>query len=503
MKSPYPNSAAVKSRKRRSFPADDQDLQGFGYSQQFLRSFGGFSSFALSFSIISVLTGAVTLFDYGLRMGGPREMLLGWPLVTFGTLMVALSMAELCSALPTSGGMYHWSAELGGPTWAWFTAWLNIVGLITAIAGIDYGCAEFLVPMLGMQSVPYSLFPVYGLLLFSQAVINLYSAALIAWLSNVSAAIHIFGVLILIGSLLIFAPKQPLDFLWSTQNLSTVHAPYAWLFMLGLLQAQWTYTGFDGSAHVAEETADPRRHAPWGMVISVMISGIFGYLLILSLALAIPDLGHVLQTTDVSGHQLPAVLTIVRMTLGVRAATAVLGLTVIAMWFCGLASMTSVSRSFFALARDNGMPLSSIWSRVNARLKTPGPAIWLSAALALAAMAWSGAYSVVVSISVIGFYLAYIAPVYLGWRKKSSWLGKRGPWHLGVASNTINGLAVLWTGFICTVMVMPPNARAGLGIFAVMGVLFLRHRVSGKHKMHKPQWGLDVDSGSSDRSGKG
>src|SRR5215472_1979178 len=143
----------TESTNREGSPVtDEQDLQRLGYAQEFLRGFGGFSNFALSFSIISILTGAVTLFDYGLSMGGPREMLLGWPLVSVGTLLVALSMAELCSAIPTSGGMYHWSAELGGPMWAWFTAWLNNIGLLAAIAGIDYGCAEFLVPMLGLPS---------------------------------------------------------------------------------------------------------------------------------------------------------------------------------------------------------------------------------------------------------------------------------------------------------------------------------------------------------------
>jgi amino acid transporter len=479
-----------------SLSADEQDLQRFGYSQEFLRGFGGFSNFALSFSIISILTGAVTLFDYGLSMGGPREMLLGWPLVTFGTLMVTLSMAELCSALPTSGGMYHWSAAFGGPTWAWFTAWLNIVGLITAIAAIDFGCAEFLVPILGLQSKPHSLLAVYALLLFSQAIINHYSTALVAWLSDASVVVHIVGVVVLIGSLLIFAPKQHLAFLWSVRNLSPVHAPYAWLFMLGLLQAQWTYTGFDASAHVAEETVDPRRLAPRGMVMSVVVSGLFGYVLVLALALVIPDLARVLQATDASGNPLPAVLTIVRLTLGTRAASAVLALTVLAMWFCGLAAITSVSRSFFALARDNGMPLAFIWSRVNSKLKTPAHAIWLSAALAFAAMLYSGAYSVVTSISVIGFYLAYIAPVYLGWRKKKTWISKRGPWHLGRASSAINVLAILWTIFICTIMVMPPNERAGWGIFSVLGVLFLLHVVSGKHKMYKPDWEYAKHSGT-------
>jgi len=484
-----PNAAVTMPIDRESSSVRDaQDLERLGYAQEFLRGFGGFSNFALSFSIISILTGAVTLFDYGLSMGGPREMLLGWPLVTFGTLMVALSMAELCSAIPTSGGMYHWSAELGGPTWAWFTAWLNIIGLITAIAGIDYGCAEFLVPMLGLQSTPHSLLALYALLLLSQGIINHYSTALVGWLSDVSVIVHILGVMVLIGALWIFAPKQPLAFVWSKQNLSPVRAPYAWLFMLGLLQAQWTYTGFDASAHVAEETVDPRRTAPWGMVLSVIVSAIFGYILILSLTLAIPNIAQVLETTDRSGNPLPAVLTIVRLTLGNRASVSVLALTVLAMWFCGLASITSVSRSLFALARDHGMPLASVWSRVNAKLKTPVNAIWLTVALAFAAMFYSGAYSVVTSISVIGFYLAYIAPVYLGWRKKSTWRSKRGPWHLGGASNTINLLAVLWTVFICTIMVMPPNARAGWGISSVLGVLFLLHVAAGKHKLYKPNW---------------
>ena len=489
MKPPEPEGAVTKSTNREGPPVtDEQDLRRLGYTQEFLRGFGGFSNFALSFSIISILTGAVTLFDYGLSMGGPREMLLGWPLVTLGTLLVALSMAELCSALPTSGGMYHWSAELGGPTWAWFTAWLNIVGLITAIAAIDYGCAEFLVPMLGLESTPHALLALYALLLLSQGIINHYSTALVGWLSDVSVVVHILGVVVLIGSLWIFAPKQPLSFLWSNRNLSPVQAPYAWLFMLGLLQAQWTYTGFDASAHVAEETVDPRRTAPWAMVLSVVVSGIFGYILILSLTLAIPNFVQVLKSTDPSGNPLPAVLTIVRLSLGNRAAVHVLALTVLAMWFCGLAAITSVSRSLFALARDQGMPLASVWSRVNARLKTPVNAIWLSVVLAFAAMLYSGAYSVVTSISVIGFYLAYIAPVYLGWRKKNTWRTKRGPWHLGSAGTAVNILAVVWTVLICTIMVMPPNARAGWGISSVMGVLFLLHVASGKHKMYKPNW---------------
>lgn len=469
---------------------DAQDLAHLGYAQELFRGFGGFSNFAISFSIISILTGAVTLFDYGLGMGGPLEMTLGWPLATVGTLMVALSMAELCSAMPTSGAMYHWSAELGGPMWAWFTAWLNIVGLVAAIAGIDYGCAQFLTPLLGLESETSTLLVVYGILLLSQALINHYSTRWVAWLNDFSVTVHIIGVVVLIGALWIFASKQPLTFFFKAASSSDIHAPYGWLFLLGLLQAQWTYTGFDASAHVAEETLDPRRRAPQGMVMSVVVSGFFGYLLIMSLTWVIPSVSQVLNAKDAGGHSLPAVLAIVEMTLGSRAAVVVLALTVLAMWFCGLSACTSVSRTFYAFARDSGMPLSKLWCRISTRHKTPAHAVWLSAALAFGAMVYSGAYSVVTSISVVGFYLSYIIPVYLGWRKKRLWVSKRGPWHLGNSSNAINVLALLWTVGICILMVMPPNTRSGWGISGVMGVLLLLHLTTGKHKIRKQQWNL-------------
>src|SRR5712671_2704377 len=135
--------------------ASDKDiLHQYGYAQQLLRDMGGFSNFAISFSIISILTGAVTLYGTGLNAGGPAVMGIGWPLVTIFVLFIAASMAELASAIPTSGALYHWSSLLGGPAWGWLTAWLNLLGLIAAIAGIDYGCAQFMAPLLGLPDTP-------------------------------------------------------------------------------------------------------------------------------------------------------------------------------------------------------------------------------------------------------------------------------------------------------------------------------------------------------------
>src|SRR5437016_12428079 len=124
---------------------DVDDLRRLGYAQQLIREMGGFSNFAISFSIISILTGAVLLYGYGLKFAGPIVNTVGWPVVSVLTLCVAASMAELASAYPTAGGLYFWAFRLGGRTWAWVTAWLNMIGQVTITAGINVGAAAYLI----------------------------------------------------------------------------------------------------------------------------------------------------------------------------------------------------------------------------------------------------------------------------------------------------------------------------------------------------------------------
>src|SRR4029453_11401010 len=161
-------SASSETRLR----DDARELGALGYAQELFRTIGGFSNFALSFSIISILTGAVTLYQYGLVMGGPAQMAFGWPLVAVFTMTVALSLAELASAVPTSGAMYHWASLLGGNAWGWFTAWFNIAGQLAAIAGIDYGAAIFVTPLVGLSMTTANVLIVYACILFSHGLIN-------------------------------------------------------------------------------------------------------------------------------------------------------------------------------------------------------------------------------------------------------------------------------------------------------------------------------------------
>lgn len=468
---------------------DAKDLHSLGYAQELFRTMGGFSNFAISFSIISILTGAVTLYGYGLRMGGPAEMAFGWPIVTLLTLAVVSSMAELASSLPTSGAMYHWSCKLGGKGWGWFTAWFNIIGQIAALAGIDYGCALFLTPLIGLDASTSNILMVYAGVLLSHGLINHYGIRLVSKLNDLSVAVHIIGVIVIVGALLIFAPKQPASFFFERITNNTEGFPYWWAFIIGLLQALWTFTGYDASASVSEETVDPRRRAPWGMIMAVAVSGIVGYLLLFALTISITDINAVLNAKDASGNDVPAVIAILTTALGDRAGTIFSALAAMAMWFCGLSAVTWSSRVIWAFARDGGLPFSHLWKRVSKVRGTPVPAIWMIVVMAFLAALYSGAYAVVTSISTIGLYISYIIPVYLAWRARgTSREVVRGPWNLGRYGAVINVIAIIWVIFLSIILSIPDDQRTGKSIAAVTLLLAIWYMVYERKRFKGPAW---------------
>jgi amino acid transporter len=478
--------------------ADKATLHQFGYAQQLLRDMGGFSNFAISFSVLSIVTGTATLYSNGIQAGGPIIMGLGWPLVTLFVLLIAASMAELASAIPTSGALYHWSAMLGGANWGWFTAWLNLIGLVATITGIDYGAAQFIAPLLGMADNVTSDMIVFGVLLLSHAVLNHIGIRAVARLNDLSAVYHMVAVAVVVLALAFFAPKQPLSFIYTKTFTMMTDKPYWFAFLSGLLQAQWTYTGYDASAHTIEETKNARVKAPWGIYLSVAISGLFGYLLLIFVTLAIKDLDKTAAAPN-------AFIYIFEQALGNGFGRAVLWTVVIAMWFCGLACVTSTSRMIFAFSRDNGMPMSHLWAKVSHRFRTPANAVWLAAALAfllpcliLVYMAaqpktdFTKLYTAVTGISTIGIYLSYGLPILLKVRavRKGVWTSKAdGPWNLGKYSMPIAIVGLVWIAFITVLFVLPPNDLTGYmfgGTFVGLVVLFFT-TAKGKFRGPVPQ----------------
>ena len=472
------SSRASPRSAQEQLEQDARELKEMGYVQELLREMGGFSSFAVSFSVISILTGATQLYGYGLQHGGPLQMCLGWFIVSAFTMTVALAMAELASAYPTAGALYHWSTYLGGKRLGWFTACFNTVGMFAIMAGIDYGLAQFLIGLMGWPSTPGFTAGVYFLLLFSHAALNHMGIRLVSWLNDFSAWYHMAVVAILFAALGSKGFAQPVSFLKTFNTTDTGSHTHS--FMIGLLLAQCTLTGYDASAHVTEETLDPRRNAPWGIFMSVAVSVVFGFLMLAAVTLSIPDLA---QATAFGDNALTEIL---KLRLGPTQGSFIVSLIAGAMWLCGLATMTSASRMVYAFARDGGLPYSKVWARISKAHQTPSNAIWGLAAFAVLLALSVNVYSAVISIATIALYISYGLPILarLIARAKGTDHSK-GPWNLGAFSTPTAMIAIGWIIFITVLFVLPPNQQAGqviaLCFVLLLGVWFFlaRNRFAG------------------------
>jgi amino acid transporter len=480
-------------RRGQEDAGDARELSRLGYAQELLRAMGGFSSFALSFSIISVLTGITTTYGVALAGGGPAALGIGWPIVSAGTLVVALAMGELASAFPTAGALYHWSAWLGGAGWGWFTAAMNLVGQLAIVAAIDLGCAQTIAATAAWP--PAASWPLLVAILGSHAIINVFSVRLVAMLNDLSASIHILGVAILVALLLTLGRTHPISWLGYAGFTARPDGRYAFGFLNALILGMWTFTGFDASAHVSEETRDPARRAPWGIVSAVAVSAIAGYALVAALTLAIGDLG-----ATASADQ-PA-LFILRHVLGEAGGRAAMGLAILAMWFCGLSSVTSASRMLFAFARDEGLPMHARLRSVSPRLRTPHVAILAvcgaSFALVVVTAPLSGAaFLAVASLATTGLYTSYGVPILLGAvaRGRGRW-SRMGPWNLGPFGRVMAWGAVGWSLAVLVVCALPPNGIAGVMLGGVVGALALFYATIVRGRFRGPSLNLATLEGS-------
>jgi len=473
---------------------DERDLASLGYTQQLLREMGGFANFAVSFSIISILTGAVLLYGYGLKFAGPVVNSLGWPIVSILTMCVAASMAEIASAYPTAGGLYFWARTMGGWRWGWVTAWLNMIGQVAITAGINVAAAIYLIGAVTHTATSWWVqIGVMVLIMIPQVIINLSGVRLTARLNDLSVWWHIGGVLLIVVALTFFGRHHnSLSFLFSFQpsanlletsktmaigdrgfpsplfrlvpGLSALYAsaPVLLLFVLSLLQAQWTYTGYDASAHMAEETKMARMNSAWGIVLSVGVSAVAGYLMLMVLTWCIPH-GDVAATAN---DPYP-VLYVVSNNLPPLLANAIAIVIGVAMWLCGVASVTSMGRMWYAFARDDGMPGSRFLKRVSGKHQIPHVAILVTSALSVLICVYAAAWFVVTSISTICLYLAYGIPIFL---KLRHGLNANAPWTLGRFSTFINVIAIVWIAIITVVFMLPPNELV-LWTMLAIGVL--------------------------------
>src|SRR6185312_4987099 len=481
---------------------DMKVLHGMGYAQELARGMGKFSNFAISFSIICILSGGINSFAQATSSVGGAGAGIGWIVGCGVSAVFAVAMAQIASAYPTAGGLYHWGSILGNRFTGWVTAWLNLLGLITVMGAINIGTAFFFTgafgSLIGMTGTPGEIVIFVGVITALQALINHLGIKLTALLTDWSGYIIFGTTAVLIALCLIFAPTHEWSRLWTFTNYSGDAGGGVWpqsdsliyLFALSLLLPIYTITGYDASAHTSEETYKAAHSVPRGIVDSVMWSALFGWAMVAAIVIAIPDLAEgAKQGWNVFFN---TVTTIMPNWL-----VQVLYLFIfIAQFLCGLATVTSASRMIYAFSRDGGLPFISKWvSSVSPKYRTPVAAIWTSAVLEFlyvwmaqtVSVGGTNIYTIVVNSTLIFLFLSFTVPIALGFFAvgTAKW-PKMGPWDLGIPLYRFFAvLSVLCMALIIYIAVQPPNDKvlwitlAFLVLTAIIWVVFENKRFQG------------------------
>jgi amino acid transporter len=456
---------------------DEKRLAELGYKQDLSRNWSGFSNFAISFSIISILAGCFTNFGAGWNNGGPISISWSWAILSAFILLIGFTMSELVSAFPTSGGIYWWASKLGGPAAGFYTGWLNLVGLIAVTAGVSYGCATFIDLTISTYSADYAadyslgrVFVIFVVVLAIASVLNIARGHLMAIMNNVSVWWHVVGASAIV-LILIFVPDQHQSFNYVfTERFNNSGfsdgstSSFAFFFAIipfGFLLTQYTITGFDACAHLSEETQAASMGAAKGIWRSIFYSAVGGYILLLCVVFAVPDVDGSPANAEVGAG---GVAYIFVESLGKNWATLVLFISASAQLFCATSCMTSASRMLFAFSRDRAVPGSQHWSKLSAA-RVPANGVVLVAVVAgivtlpaLVEVNVNGiilpvAFYAVTSIAVIGLYLSFAIPIWLRWRH-----GERfevGAWNNGSKYKWMNPIAVAEIVIVSLYLMMP------------------------------------------------
>ena len=443
-------------------------LHGTGYAQELSRRMRGFSNFAISFSIICILAGGVTSFQLGYSTLGGFSVAIGWIVGAVFAFVVACSMAQIASAYPTAGGLYHWSSILGGRGWGWATAWVNLLGLIFVIASVNVG-----VYLLFQQLVLTNIFHMdvskwglteqaitVALIAFTQALFNHFGIRLTTKLTDFAGYLILVTAAALTATMLLSISHLDLGRLTTITNYTgdpgggvfPRSENLTYVFLLALILPLYTITGFDASAHISEETIDARRTVPKSMITAVVVSALFGFVMVCSFVLAMANPAAAAKDGANVFFNLLAGLpvpTAVKDALYVA--------IVVANYLCALAAVTSTSRMVYAFARDGGLPASRLWRHVSPAYRTPTYAIWLVAFLSFAATLYSSAFAALAAGCAVFLYISYAMPVAAGiFAENRSWTSF-GPFKLGFLSKPFAVITTLGTIVLLWIGTRPPN----------------------------------------------
>jgi len=486
----------MSSHEKLQQASDAEVLEKFGYKQELLRQMGGFSNFAISFSIISILTGLISMFGYGVSLVGGLAYFT-WVVVAFFQLFNAISMGEMASSFPLAGGLYPWARHLASPRVGWWVGWINMIAWWAVSVAIDFSLGTLLAGSgwFGLKYNTPTMVILTLVIMAIQMVMNIFGIKVVSWFNNFSVWVHMIGTVALLTLLLVMGNAHPFSQFTGVvpvvdangaatgalNNISSSFGTFMVAFLPAILMSAWTLTAFDASADVSEETKDPQHTVPWGMVIAVVASFIFGSLVLLGLIGNLPA-----DRTLIPGIMQEQGLAtwIIQHVLGSALGVVMLAVIALAQFACGLSSMTVFHRVIFSLSRDDNLPFSASLKKVANKgsnkgapymasiVGTTAMALLTVLAMVLETVSGKPVLSTVTSIATVGFYFGYFIVIVLGIRARLTrrW-AERGPWNVGKAFMPIAVIAILFNLYISIAVCTGPNAATGYIFVVLMAIL--------------------------------
>jgi amino acid transporter len=463
---------------------DEKVLHGMGYAQELSRRMGAFQSFAISFSIICIISGGLASFPIAMSTVGPWMATIGWVLGGIFALIVAASMGQIASAYPTAGGLYHWSSILGGRFWGWLTAWTNLLGLLFVIPAVNVILYTFIRDLFfaGILHADISTWTNTTMFLWvagitaAQCLLNHFGIKLTTMLTDISG--YLIFVITIILVILLFMSVKSFDLGKAFALVNTtgeaggnVAPAYGMIItiLMGMLYPLFTITGFDASAHTSEETRDAQNTVHKGMLQSVFWSLVFGFVLALGMVMALPAVYDALaadpaqtalskdvmaKLAAIPGGPAPADMAVLgwssfSVLFNTLIAPSFFGKIcaigiIIANFFCALSAVTSTSRMIYAFARDGGLP--KMLANVNAQYRTPVAAIWFTGIVTFLLVVITTPLNAFAALSTgcaMYLYMSYGMPVLSGLFAEGKTWTTFGKFRLGGLSKLFAVIVVL------------------------------------------------------------
>lgn len=421
---------------------DAEHLASLGYRQELQRTLGLFSNFAVAFSFISVSTGTFSLFALGIATGGPA-FFWSWPIVAAGQFLVALCFAELASQYPVAGSIYQWSKRVATPGIGWMTGWIYLGATILTVTAVAFTLPLTLAPIFGWPLDPPTEVKIALVTLVITTALNTAGVKIVSLLNNIGVVAEIVGMILFALILLVFSHHQSLGVFFDpagTQHTPGSGAGYLGVFLAAMFMSLFVIYGFDTSGTLGEETLNPSREAPRGVLLSIGLSFVAGTLFLGAAILAIKNMKAIMASAT-------PLQDIITGAFGSGWGKIYLAVVSIAIFVCTLAIQAAGIRLMFSMGRDNRLPFSRLWSAVHPNFGTPTMTCIATGVLAAVPLIVSQQIGVL-AIGATGLiYLSYFLTNLVLLRARArGWPARQAAFSLGRWAVPINIAALLYGG---------------------------------------------------------